>query len=141
MKKLNGFEKWENGTTELKRFTRVSNWIEIKHAYKVNKNNQLWDYVVDSNMNPSYSERFDSSFGVELDYFKFKSESYALGQFLRIGGSADSFGHRVGYIENDDFHLLHAVDSHPIYKPLYLEFDEFGERVRLYEMGHKYGIN
>lgn len=141
MKELNGFEKWENGKAELKRFTRVSNWIEIKHAYKVNKNNQLWDYVVDLNLTPSYSDTFDPTYGVELDYFKYKGESYALGQFIRIGGCADSFGHHVGYIENDDFHLLHGIDSHALYKPLYLEFDEYAERVRLYKMGVKYEHN
>ena len=81
-------------------FVRVSRWIKVKQNYSPNKNNKLWDYVVDSFGRHPYQENFDTSDGLYLDYFTHNGRNYALGQFYSFGSIADSIGHFAGYYEN-----------------------------------------
>lgn len=110
---------------------RVSRWIEIKHNYNPNKNNHLWDYVTDDRAYHPCDENFDSS-RLCLDYFKHGGRTYALGQFIALGGIADCIGHCVGYIENDEKFYLSGYDSESYFNALYIELDELCEKVRLY---------
>lgn len=136
MKKLNSFDYW-NGTYEYKpnkKFVRVSRWITIKQNYNPTKRNALWDYVQDGYGYHPYQEKFNPEEGLFLDYFEFDGRTYALEQFIAIGSIADSIGHAEGYIENGKRHNLNGYDANDYFYPLFIELDEYGERVRCYRM-------
>lgn len=112
---------------------RVSRWISIKHNYNPNRNNALYDYVMDEYGYKPYSDNFNPANGLYLDYFIFNGRNYAIEQFTAIGCIWDCIGHAIGYIENGETHYLSAFDSENYFNPLFIELDEYGERVRVYE--------
>ena len=112
---------------------RVSRWISIKTWVNPTSRCQLWDYVIDGNGERSTSNRFDGENGAYLDYFTFNGRKYALEQFVRLGSIVTP--ECVAYIENGEQHYLHGVDIDDIYNPIYIELDDYGEKVRVYRMG------
>ncbi len=135
MKELSAFDFW-NGTYQYhakRKFVRVSRWITMKCNYNPTKRNALWDYVQDGSGYHPYQEKFNPEEGLFLDYFEFNGRKYALEQFIAIGSIADSIGHAEGYIENNQRYFLNGYDGNDYFHPLYIELDEYGERVRLYE--------
>lgn len=115
-------------------FVRVSRWITVKQNYNPNKGNALYDYAVDGFGNHSYSENFNpvENGGKYLDYFTFNGRNYAIEQFIAIGCVWDVLGHHAGYYENGEKHFISAYDTESYFNPLYIEWDECGERVRVY---------
>ena len=117
--------------------TRVSRWITIRHNYNVNKNNSLYDFSTDEDGIHPYQDDYNPENGTYLDYFYFKGQPYALDQFYIlgspwIGGEPYRFKDTDGTVTS-----VGAVDMDGnIFAPLYLEIDDHGERVRLYEVKH-----
>ena len=117
----------------LHNFKRVSRWIAVKHNYTPNKRNSLWDYVTDENGYKPYQDNFTPENGLYLDYFRFNGRNYAVEQFLCLG---NPFWNPVTYCYEDSsgkVHYLFGVDMDNYYNPIYVEFDEYCENVRVYE--------
>lgn len=114
-------------------YVRVSRWIKVKQNYNPRKNNRLWDYVTDENGYKPHNDNFNPENGLYLDYFRFNGRTYAIEQFFAFGSIADTIGHASGYIENGEKHYLQGFDNENIYNPIFIELDEYGENVRIYE--------
>lgn len=116
------------------RYRRISRWIEIKHNYNPNKRNSLWDYVCDGSGYHPHQEKFNPADGLYLDYFRFGGKTYAAEQFWVLGGVwvggapilYDDEDGKLGYIGSVD------MDGN-MFHPIYGEWDEYCEHVRLYE--------
>ena len=114
-------------------FNRVSRWIEVKHNYTPNKCNSLWDYVTDENGYKPYQDNFNPENGLFLDYFRWNGKTWAVEQFWCLG---NPFYVPVTYSYEDKegkLFFLSGVDTENIFNPIYVEFDEYHERVRVYE--------
>ena len=113
-------------------FTR-SRWIKIQQNYNPTKKNKLWDFVTDDSGYHPYQEKINSDNGLFLDYFRHKGNNYALEQFIRIGSMVCP-GEPPYYEDHEGKHLLCAVDFYgDMYHPCYIELDNCGEQVRVYE--------
>lgn len=115
--------------------TRLSRWITIRHNYNVNKNNSLYDFSTDESGYHPYQDDYNPANGTYLDYFYFNGRTYAIGQFVIIGSMACA-GEPYRFKDTDgSITTVGAVDFYGcLYDPLYLEVDEYGERVRVYEL-------
>ena len=126
-----GSNGWkENGTQD---FMRVSRWISVKNNYTPNKRNSLWDYVRDENGYNPYDSNFSPENGLYLDYFRYKGRNYAVEQFWCLG---NPFYVPVTYSYEDKdgkLYFLSGVDADNYYNPIYVEFNEYCEKVRVYE--------
>ena len=121
--------------TDGTKLRRISRWIKLKQNYNPTKRNSLWDYVSDSAGYHPYSDKFDPSDGLYLDYFKFKGKTYALDQFFCIGSAFLGGVPHMYYDEHGKLGVIGTLymDS-PIFGPaIYGEWDEYCEHVRLYE--------
>ena len=131
-------KKWvcgNNGWIETtpQKMRRVSRWITIKHNYNPRPNNYLWDYVMDENGYKPYQNTFNPENGLYLDYFTWRGRNYAIEQFWRLGNPFYTAFSLAYEIENGGLCYLSGVDAENIYNPIYIEFDECCERVRVYE--------
>ena len=115
--------------------TRLSRWLQIKQNYNVNKRNSLYEFSTDENgYKPGQSE-YNPVNGTYLDYFRFNGRNYAIEQFITLGsvwcGSAS-----YEFTDTDGKNsFVCAVDFYgDLYKPLYIELDACGERVRVYKV-------
>ena len=120
--------------------TRISRWIKIQTKYNANKRNSLYDYVVDENGYKSYQDNFNPENGTYLDYFRFNGKTYALDQFYRMGCMYLSMS-PYEFIDTDGKStFIGAMDMDgDLYinrNTLYLELDDCGEYVRLYNVEH-----
>lgn len=115
------------------KYERVSRWITIQKNYNPTKRNSLWDYVMDGYGYHPYQEQFSPEDGLYLDYFRFHGRTYALEQFYVLGGVWVG-GEPILYDDEDGkLGVIGTVDMDgDIFHPLYGEFDEYCERVRLY---------
>lgn len=131
-------------TTDKKHIVnRVSRWITVKTNYNVNKRNSLYEFSTDENGYTPGSDNYNPENGTYLNYFKFNGRTYALEQFITLG-SACCPGEPYNFIDtNGKNTFVHAVDfSGDLYNPYYIELDEFGERVRVYEVSlNKYNYS
>ena len=112
---------------------RVSRWIQIQHNYNPNKNNRLYDYATDGNGYRTGSERFNPADGVYLDYFRWSGRTWAIEQFLYLGGP---WGGGRPYMFTDvdgKTTVISAYDCENYYNPIMIEIDDSGERVRVYQ--------
>ena len=115
--------------------TRLSRWIQIKQNYNVNKRNSLYEFSTDGNgYKPGQSE-YNPANGTYLDYFRFNGRNYAIEQFIALG-SVWCSGSPYEFTDTDGKStFIHAVDYYgDLYNPLYIEVDECGERVRVYNV-------
>lgn len=119
----------EDGT---KIFNRVSRWIEVKQNYNPCPRNSRWYYVQDENGYKPHENNFNPENGLYLDYFSYHGRNYAIEQFLSL---SHPFYLPVSYSYNEGGKqfCLSGVDGENIYNPLYIEMDETGEYVRIYE--------
>lgn len=123
---------WIETTPEKMR--RVSRWITVKHNYNPRKNNALWEYVSDENGYKPYQEKyFNPENGLYLDYFTYQGRNYAIEQFLALGNPFYTAFSLAYENENGQLCYLSGVDAEDLYNPIYIEFDECCERVRVYE--------
>jgi len=126
-----GAHGWEE--TGTKKFRLVSRWIKVRWNYNPTKRNSLWDYVMDEDGNRSYQDGFNPENGLFLDYFKWNGRTYAVEQFLAYG---NPFWNPVTYDFKDENrypHWLSGYDETNYYHPISVEFDEYMERVRVFE--------
>lgn len=108
---------------------RLSRWITIKQAYNVTKRNGLFEFSTDENGYTPAQENYNPENGTFLDYFRFRGRNYAINQFIALG-SVWCGGKQYEFTDTDGKStFIHAVD---LYSPLYIEIDEYGERVRVY---------
>ena len=116
--------------------TRLSRWITIRTNYNANKRNSLYHYVTDENGYRTHQDGYDPTGGTYLDYFKFGGRTYAIEQFISLGSIWIS-GRPYHFIDTDGTPAsVIAVDfDGDLYDPLYIEVDEYGERVRVYQVG------
>ena len=116
--------------------TRLSRWITIRQNYNANKRNSLYHYVTDENGYRTHQDGYDLTCGTDLDYFRFGERTYAIEQFISLGSIWIS-GRPYHFIDTDGtISSVHAVDfDDDLYDPLYIELDEDGERVRVYQVG------
>lgn len=122
----------EDGT---RKFTRVSRWISVKHNYNPSKRNSLYYYVTDGYGYKSGESKFDpeNNGGAYLDYFTWNGRNYAVEQFLALG---NPFWNPVTYSYEDADGkkcYLSGVEMENYYNPIYVEFDECCEMVRVYQ--------
>ncbi len=120
---------WENETRE---FMRVSRWIKINTDYNITPRHSLYVYAEDENGRTHWSDDFDAKTAF-VDYFVYKGRKYAMGQFISLG---NPFYCPVMYsYEDEDGReaFLSGYDSTAHYKPIYIEIDSVGERVRVYQ--------
>ena len=117
------------------RLTRLSRWITIRTNYNASKRNSLYDYVMDGSGYHPYQDKYNPEDGTYLDYFRFNGRTYAIEQFVGLGSNACT-GKPYQFVDSDgSITTVVAVDFDGSYfNPLYLEFDEHGERVRVYEV-------
>lgn len=122
---------YEDGTRD---FKRVSRWIKVKQNYNPCPRNGLWDFVNDENGYKPYQEQFNPANGLHLDYFRHNGRNYAIEQFYSLG---NPFYMPVTYQyrdENEKDCFLSGVDMYgDLYHPIYIEMDDCGEYVRVYE--------
>lgn len=117
-----------------RKYRRISRWITLKTNYNPTKRNSLWDYVTDESGYHPYQDEFNPKNGLYLDYFRFGGRTYALEQFYVLGSvwlpgpppMYDDEDGKLGVIGTVD------MDSN-MYHPIYGEWDECCEHVRLYE--------
>ena len=134
MKRLTSFSIYDGKECENDySYIRKSRWIKIKTNYKPSKRNALWDYVTDGSGYHPYQDQFNPAEGLYLDYFTYNGRNYSIDQFMRIGCAFDCMGRYLGYYENGDKHYLAGYDSADYFNPIFIELDEYGENVRIYE--------
>lgn len=111
---------------------RISRWIKIRNL-PVTKRHRLWGYATDGNGYHPYSEKFDPSTGVFLDFFTFNGTQFALEQFLSTS-SAWAGDWNPFYSENDvdDYVILSGFEAENYFTPLLIELDTICEAVRVY---------
>lgn len=116
--------------------TRLSRWITIRTNYNTSKQNSLYDYVTDENGYRPHQDGHNPAGGTYLDYFKFGGRTYAIEQFISLGSVWIS-GTPYQFVDTDgEISSVHAVDLDGcLYNPLYIEVDDYGERVRVYQVG------
>ena len=121
-------------TTDGKRMRRVSRWIKLRNNFNPSPRNRLWDYVTDSNGYHPYQDKFQSDTALDLYYFRFGGRNYALEQFY-VFGSVFLSGPPIMYEdENGKLGVIGTIDMDgDLFHPLYGEWDECCEHVRLYE--------
>lgn len=119
---------------------RRSRWIRVRtdYARRVNKNNSNYDYYTDGSGYSTYDDKFDPTEGVYLDYFTYKGKKYPLSRFYSLGCQWLSMS-PYEFIDTDGKPLyIGAMDMDgDLYitgDTLYLEMDEYGERVRVYNV-------
>jgi len=121
---------YEDGKKE---FCRVSRWITVKQNYHPNKRNSLWYYVMDEYGRKPGDNEFNPKNGLFLDYFTYKGRNYAVEQFWLLG-NVFYLPFTYSYEEKGKRIYLSAVDMDgDLFNPIYVEFDEYGEKVRIYE--------
>ena len=115
------------------KIVRCSRWITIKQAYNVNRRNSLFDFSTDENGYKPGQDQYNPANGTFLDYFRFNGRKYAIEQFIALG-SVWCGGAPYEFTDTDGKStFVHAVDFYgDLYNPLYIELDEYGERVRVY---------
>jgi len=116
-----------------RRMRRVSRWIKVRTNYNPNYKNYLWTYACDDwGYRPTH-EMFFPDNGVHLDYFRYKGRNYAVGQFCLL--NSPFVGQQIfRFIEDGEEHYVSTVDMDGnMFNPLFAEWDEYGEHVRLYE--------
>jgi len=92
---------------------------------------------MDENGYHPYEEDYNPEEGTYLGYFRFNGRTYAIGQFYLLG--SPWVGGKPYQFEDTDGSIttVSAVDLDGcLYDPIYIELDEYGERVRLYEVEH-----
>lgn len=115
--------------------TRLSRWITINTNYNVSMRNRLYDYSTDGSGYRPHQDGYDPTDGTYLDYFRFGGRTYAIEQFILLG-SMWIGGRPYKFIDTDgETSAVAAVDIDGcLYDPLYIELDEYGERVRVYQV-------
>lgn len=115
--------------------TRLSRWITVKTNYNTSKANSLYDYSTDEFGYRPHQDEYDPTGGTYLDYFRFGGRTYAINQFVALGSL---------WIGEEPYRFI-DTDGTPsavvafdidgcLYDPLYIELDEYGERVRVYQV-------
>ena len=125
-----GNDGWHEDGFE--KFVRASRWIKVNIDYNPSKRNRLWDYVRDGFGRKPSDEDFCKDESPYLDYFTWRKRNYAIEQFLALGNPfwmPESYS----YVEAGQKHWISGVDGEDIYNPIYIEMDEYGERLRVYE--------
>lgn len=136
MKAIKAYESWNNEEVKEVAFWRASRWISIKSNYNPNRRNGLWDYVTDGRGYSVNDDNCDFK-DLYLHYFTWNGRNYAINEFVAIGSAWDALGHEIYYKEGGDYKRITAVDwGGNLYNPIYIEFDEYCERVRVYEKVH-----
>lgn len=113
--------------------TRLSRWITIRQAYNVNRRNSLFEFATDENGYTPGQDEYNPENGTFLDYFIFNGRKYAIKQFIALG-SVMCCGAPYEFTDTDGKStFVSSVDYYgDLYNPLYIEFDKYGERVRVY---------
>ena len=126
-------------TTDGRKITRVSRWIKVRTNYNANKRNALWDYVTDDYGRHSYDDGFDPTNGTFLDYFRHDGKNYAISQFYRMGSAWLSMNPYMFEDTDGKLTVVGAMDMDgDLYingNTLFLEMDDNGEYIRLYNVG------
>ena len=115
--------------------TRLSRWITINTNYNVSERNSLYDYSTDGSGYRPHEDGYDPTDGTYLDYFRFGGRTYAIEQFVSLG--SPWIGEKpYQFIDTDGWlRSIAAFDiDGDLYDPLYIELDEYGERVRVYRV-------
>lgn len=108
-------------TTDGKTIERLSRWIQVRTAYNMRKNNSLYDLGEDDGEN-----------GRVCSYFIWNGKKWPLCQFMLFNTFYISDPNPVFY-ENGEKRIISAFDCEDYSnRPLLLEVDEWGEKVRLY---------
>lgn len=104
------------------RFIRVSRWIRRKTDYNITEKHGLYCYA-DNCCDDTKC----------VDYIVHKGYRIACGAMYAIG-SIYVYGEPYEFIENKEKHFISAVDMDgDIYYPYYIEYDEWGDKFRLYK--------
>lgn len=126
-------ERWAGEKDRVRscEFRRLSRWITVRNNYSPSKRNGLWDYVRDGRGNSPGSKEFNPKDGLFLDWFRFNGRNYAIEQFLLLGSMCEP-AYYVFTDKDGKEHGLSGIDCENLYDPLYIETDEYCEKVRVY---------
>lgn len=122
-------------TTDGKHSFIRSRWITIKRAYNITRRHTLYDFASDGYGYHPYEAQYNPvETGNHIDYFVYQGRKYAVEQFVIIGSMACP-GDPYSFIDYDgNLTFITSVDfSGSLYDPIYTEFDECCEKVRIYE--------
>ena len=104
---------------------RCGRWHNIKYCVVKNKNNQLYDYVMDS---INRGDREPGDMGIE--YFEVDGMKYTLDDLYCRFGLLMGFDLKC---ERYPKQINCYSDKKSIYDPVYFELDEYGEKLRVWE--------
>lgn len=113
-----------------------SRWLKVRRDWfeKPNPRHGLYDYMVDMDGLALYDERCDLSAGVEVEYFKYHGMRFPLSRFYALRCAVISTAPYEIVEDDGSSSFISCVDMDgDIFNPLYLELDEWGEGVRVYE--------
>jgi len=124
---------FENEYRGKAKFNRISRWITVRNVYRPSKRNALYEYFARDDYGNKPGDTDFNPDETNIDFFRFGGKTYAIEQFYALGSMW--VGDRYCYTENGEKHWLSGVDMYgDLYYPLYIELDEYGEKVRVYEM-------
>ena len=104
---------------------------QVPRRWNVKKTVYTSDKCIQAAYKP-YQDNFTPENGLYLDYFRFNGRNYAVEQFLCLG---NPFWNPVTYCyedKNGKTCYLSGVDNENYFNPIYVEFDEYCENVRVY---------
>ena len=120
--------RWEETGTE--KFYRVSRWKKV-YAEHVTPRHSLFDYATDESGNAPGNSNFDPDTAT-VTFFRHNGRKYAVSEFIAFG---NSFWNPVLYSYEDENGKLCILSgtNQDFWNPLFVELDECGEYVRVYQ--------
>lgn len=104
-------------------FKRASRWITIRTDYNITPRHSLYDQSDDCGDGEKC-----------VDYIRHKGITIPASQMIGLGSFACPGGKPYTFTEKGKTHTICAVDFwNNLYNPYYIEVDQWGEKVRLYE--------
>lgn len=105
------------------RFKRCSRWITIRTDYDITPRHSLYDQSEDCEGGEKC-----------VSYIRHNGITIPTGQMILLGSMFCPADKPFTFTEKGETHAISAVDFWTnLYNPYYIEFDEWGEKVRLYE--------
>ena len=105
-------------------FKRCSRWITVRTDYGITPRHSLYDQALECEGGEKW-----------VDYIRHKGTTIPTSQMILLYSRVCGFQKPYTFTEKGETHAIGAyVDFYTnLYKPYYIEFGEWGEKVRLYE--------
>lgn len=104
-------------------FKRASRWITIRTDYGITPRHSLYDQADDCGDGEKC-----------VSYIRHKGITIPTSQMILLSSMVCGFQKPYTFTKNGETHTIGAVDFWTnLYNPYYIELDQWGEKVRLYE--------